>query len=60
MSSKVLEYKNTHTTGQFNQVGVHEKMTEMRSIMWMTIAFGCSFAYPLFSTIGKVFGLHAD
>ena len=26
------------STNQFNQVGVHEKMTEMRSIVWMPIA----------------------
>ena len=29
---------------QFNQVRVHEKITEMRSMVWMTIAFGCAFA----------------
>ena len=56
----IQHHVHIRSTGQFNQVGVHEKMTEMRSIVLMTIAFGCSFAYPLFSTIGKVFGLHAD
>ena len=30
----------------FKQVGVHGKMTEMKSIVWMTNAFGCAFAYP--------------
>ena len=35
------------STDQFNQVRVHEKkMTEMRSIVWMTIAFGYAFALP--------------
>ena len=31
-------------TDKFNQVGVHEKMTLMRSIVWMTIAIICAFA----------------
>ena len=26
--------------------GAWKKMTEMRSIVWMTIAFGCTFALP--------------
>ena len=30
----------------FKEVGVHGKMTEMKSIVWMTNAFGCAFAYP--------------
>ena len=34
------------STDQFNQVVVHEKTTEMRSIVWMTIAFGCAFTQP--------------
>ena len=56
MSSKVLSigvqkhtkmiqhHVNIRSTDQFNQVGMHGKMTEMRSIVWMTIAFGCAFA----------------
>ena len=55
MSSKVWSIgipKNTkmfqhhvyiRSTYQFNQVGVCGKMTEMRSIVWMTIEFGCAF-----------------
>ena len=54
MSNKVwsigIQKHNQHhvhmrSTDQFNQVGVHgKKMTEMRSIMWMSFAFGCAFA----------------
>ena len=55
MSSKVSIGFRKHTkiiqhlvhirfTDQFKQVGVREKMTEMKSIVWMTIAFGCAFA----------------
>ena len=41
----IQHHVHIRSTDQFNQVGVHEKkMTEMRSIVWMTIAFGCAFA----------------
>ena len=40
----IQHYVHIRSTGQCNQVGVHEKMTEMRSIGWMTTAFGCAFA----------------
>ena len=32
------------STDHFKQVGVRGKMTEMKSIVWMTNAFGCAFA----------------
>ena len=32
------------STDHFKQVGVHGKMTEMKSIVWMTNEFGCAFA----------------
>ena len=41
----IRHHVHIRSTDQFNQVGVHEKkMTEMRSIVWMAIAFGCVFA----------------
>ena len=44
--TKMIQYHvHIRSTDQFNQVGVHEKKrTEMRSIVWMIIAFGCAFA----------------
>ena len=42
--TKMIHHVHIRSTDQFNQVGVHKKMTEMRSIVWMTIAFGWSFA----------------
>ena len=32
------------STDHFKQVGVHGKMTENISMVWMTNAFGCAFA----------------
>ena len=32
------------STDHFKQVGVRGKMTEMKSILWMTNAFCCAFA----------------
>ena len=41
----IQHHVHIRSTDHSNQVGVHEKkMTEIRSIVWMTIAFGCSFA----------------
>ena len=40
------------STDQFNQVGLHEKMTEMISIVWLCICV------TIFSSIGKVSGLY--
>ena len=41
----IQHHVHNRSTDQFNQVGVHEKKkTEMRSIVWMTVAFGCAFA----------------
>ena len=34
------------STDHFKQVGVHGKMTEMKTIVWLTNAFGCAFALP--------------
>ena len=42
----IQHHVHIRSIDQFNQVGVYEKMTEMRSIVWMTIAFGCAFALP--------------
>ena len=38
----IQHHVHIRSTDQFNQVGC--KMTEIRSIVWMTIAFGCAFA----------------
>ena len=40
----IQHHVHIRSTDQFNQVGVLEKMTEIRSIVWMTIVFGCAFA----------------
>ena len=32
------------STDHFKQVRVHGKMTEMKSVVWMTNALGCAFA----------------
>ena len=32
------------STDHLKQVRVHGKMTEMKSIVWMTNVFGCAFA----------------
>ena len=32
------------STDQSKQAGMREKMTEMRSIVWKPIEFGCAFA----------------
>ena len=40
----IQHHVHIRSTDQFNQVEVHGKMTEMRSIVWMTIAFGYAFA----------------
>ena len=43
--TKMIQHRvHIRSTDQFNRVGVHEKKTKMRSIVWMTIAFGCAFA----------------
>ena len=43
--TKMIEnHVHIRSTDHFKQVGVHEKMTEMKSIVWMTNAFGCAFA----------------
>ena len=43
--TKMIEnHVHIRSTDHFKQVGVHEKMTEMISIVWMTNAFGCAFA----------------
>ena len=41
-TTMIQRHVHIRSTDQFNQGGVHEKMTEMRSIVW--IAFGCAFA----------------
>ena len=44
---KIIEnHVHIRSTDHFKQVGVHGKMTnhEMKSIVWMTDAFGCAFA----------------
>ena len=41
----IQHHVHVRSTDQFNHVGMHEKkMTEIRSIVCMTIAFGCAFA----------------
>ena len=43
--TKIIEnHVYIRSTDHFKQVGVRGKMTEMKSIMWMTNAFGCTFA----------------
>ena len=42
----IQHHVHVRSAYQFNQVGVHQKMTELRSIMWITIVFGCAFALP--------------
>ena len=39
----IQHHVHIRSTDQFNQIGMHEKITEMRSIVWMTIAFDCAF-----------------
>ena len=44
--TKVIEnHVHISSTDHFEQVGVHGKMTEMKSIVWMTSVFCCAFAY---------------
>ena len=41
----IQHHVHIRSTDLINQVGLHgKKMTEMRSIVWMTIAFGSAFA----------------
>ena len=41
----IQHHVHIRSIDQFNQVEVHEKkMTAMRSVVLMTIAFGCAFA----------------
>ena len=41
---KMIEYHvHIRPTDHFKQVGVRGKMAEMKSIVWMTNAFGCAF-----------------
>ena len=43
----IQHHVHMRSTDQFNKVGMHEKkMTEMRSIVWMPIMFGCAFTQP--------------
>ena len=43
--TKIIEnHVYIRSTDHFKPVGVRGKMTEMKSIMWMTNAFGCTFA----------------
>ena len=43
--TKMIEnYVHIRSTYHFKQVGVRGKMTEMKSIVWMTNAFCCAFA----------------
>ena len=43
--TKMIEiHVHIRSTDHFKQVGVRGKMTEMKSIVWMTNAFGCAFA----------------
>ena len=45
--TKMIQYHvHIRSTDHFNQVGVHEKIIEMRSIVWMPIVFGCAFVLP--------------
>ena len=44
------------STDHFKQVGVRGKMTEMKSMIWMTIAFGC-IRVTFSSSIGQVLEL---
>ena len=42
---KMIEnHVHIRSTDHLKQVGVHGKMTEMKSTVWMTNAFGCTFA----------------
>ena len=40
----IENHVNIGSTDNFKQVGVRDKMIEMRSIVWMTTAFGYTFA----------------
>ena len=43
--TKMIEnHVHIRSTDYFKQDGVHRKITEMESIVWMTDAFGCAFA----------------
>ena len=43
--TKMIEnHVHFRSTNHFKQVGVHRKMTKMKSIVWMTNAAGCAFA----------------
>ena len=43
--AKMIEnHVHIRSTDHFKQVQVRGKMTEMKSTVWMTNAFGCAFA----------------
>ena len=43
--TKMIEnLDHIRSTDHFKQGGVRRKMTEMKSIVWITNAFGCAFA----------------
>ena len=45
--TKMIEnHVHFSSTDHFKQIGVHGKQAEMKSIVWMTNAFGCAFAQP--------------
>ena len=44
LTKMIGNHVHIRSTDYFQQVGVHGKMTEMKSIVWMTNAFGGAFA----------------
>ena len=44
LTKMIGNHVHFRSTDHFKQVGVHGKMTEMKSIVWMTNAFGFAFA----------------
>ena len=44
LTKTIENHVHIRSTDHFKRVGVHEKMTEMKSIVLMTNSFGCAFA----------------
>ena len=42
----IVYHAHIRSTDEFKQIGVREKMTEIRTTVWRTTAFGYEFAQP--------------
>ena len=45
LTNMIENHVHMRSTDHFKQVEVRGKMTEMKSIVWMTNAFVCAFTY---------------